>query len=204
MKYLTLALMVFIVFFGCKKGERNHLAHLRLSEEELAFNPYKFGDVILFQSNNGSLVHFIVQGRYTTTYEYSDCDECFNSEYYTYDANFTKLKCEHPDMEISIVMSVDDIKFSENNWTTGFSISGICFPKPIGAKEITLPENYCYLDGFKYHDTLVIKNDTFYEVYENSFPDEYSTVLYQKILYNKEYGILQFEISDDQTFTLVK
>lgn len=155
-----------------------------LSDEEMGFIPYAEAQIIPFEHSNGynfelNIVSGIVEMRRT---DVSHCGE----KYYTYEAKEVMLESSIPEFYISLTITPYDF-----------------YPA------LTAVVNNTWFE-FLIHepadlDTMTINDFTFENVYiSENFMADTAVIQPQKMFYNTTDGILQIQMTNDETYSLKK
>lgn len=200
MKYLITYLIILSAFPTCCNDAAVETEKISLSESEVQLIPYSLNQSINFQHSNGFTFNFVVtQDNYNWNSD-NYCDECCGGEYTSYQERFVSLESEYPEFNISL--SLNSLQY--------FEIEG----KFMDVKINRYNSNLEYDDNSKFicenvicHNEIVINGKSYFNVIEsgleNNYDDDSSINLYpQKLLYNKNFGIIQIKMSNNETYSL--
>jgi hypothetical protein len=201
MKYLFIFLIILSAFPTCCNDDPVETEKISLSENEIQLIPYSLNQSVNFKHSNGFTFNFIVQQDTYSWKSHSYCDECCGGEYTSYQEKFVTLVSEYPEFNISL--SLNSLQYFEierkfmdikiNRYSTDLKYDG--------NSNFTCDNVIC-------HDEIVVNGKTYFNVLESELENNYNTnnsaiTLYpQKILYNKEFGIIQIKISNNETYSL--
>lgn len=200
MKYLITYLIILSAFPTCCNDDAVEAEKISLSESEVQLIPYSLNQSINFKHSNGFTFNFIVT---QDTYNWNSdnyCDECCGGEYTSYQERFVSLESKYPEFNISL--SLNSLQY--------FEIEGKIMDVKINRYNFNLE----YDDNSKFicenvicHNEIVINDKTYFNVIESELENNYDTnssiTLYPQIIfYNKNFGIIQIKMSNNETYSL--
>ena len=154
-----------------------------LNADERAAIPYTADQAIRFKHTNGFEFDLAVINLQTEleTIETKHCGD----DYVTYEIYKVELRSNIPELYISLTLFpeiIDRFMTVSLNRNSGFALDIRSQPDM---------------------DTLTIDGNEFYNVYQaDSFLSDSLTIRPKHILYNKEVGIIQITMTDNETFTI--
>ncbi len=179
MKIVIALLSTLMLTSCCKDGDET--ARYLISEEEKAFNPYSIGDINHFKHSKGSIVSFKVEG-INTELRFSETEHC-GDNFYAYEELLVLLIS---DIGFDINITIQPVEFSDQlsiRIGNTFLITSMSSSPDFDSLDI---------NGTIYKDVYLAKSG---EV--NS-----KIILPQSLIFNKEYGIIQFKMTNDETYTI--
>lgn len=207
MKKITNLLLITLFIASCCTDESVETARYELSTAELSLIPYKSGEKISFVHSNGYTFDFKVIEDTTQWMQYFDFCEwnCCGQDYFSYQVKTAVLESVYPkfQFEFSLGTSIYS-EYSPGilNIQLNYSRS-VQFPYDSSATIIcdTLSKTV-------FHDSIYLNDKLFFNVFEkdfetyNYFSD--SSVLSPKTLYYNNQGLIQFKMSNNETYTINK
>ena len=179
MKIVIALLSMLMLTSCCKDGVET--ARYLISDEEKEFNPYSIGDITHFKHSKGSRVTFKVEG-INTELRFSETEHC-GDNFYAYEELLILLT---GDIGFDINITIQPVEFSDRlNIRIGNT--------DLIALTSSLPD----------FDSLDINGTIYKDVYlVESGEENPKTILPQSLIFNKEYGIIQFKMTNDETYTI--
>lgn len=205
-KYLIF-LIITLSIFGCKPKEIE-TSRIELPTKYLALLPYKDNQKISLLHTNGHEVVFDVYRHNDWGKSFFlnyDCIRC-DRNYVSYQSDTTILTANYPKMQMKFIMNSE---FSPSYYATNYIY--ITFNNNLTAfsyfDTTIIDYSKDTSDVFTtFFDTLQIDNREFYNVVECSFQNYFqdSTIEnYPKSIFiNKQYGLIQIKLTEDEAFTL--
>ena len=165
----------------CNKS--TEIGRYKLSDTEKSFIPYEKGqNVMFFYSGNSETFSCDVMS--LQVYETKTFSEHCNEDYYVYEFEVAELISNNPQLYLSLqVMPIDynpNMSITINNTHFNFDITK--------APDL---------------DTVYIQGFPFTEVYKiKSGANNNDVIEPAQVLFNKEYGILQIKLTNDETYDI--
>lgn len=200
------ALIVSLALSSCCNEDPVETARYELKDQELVMIPYQQGESIPFKHSNGLEFNFYVAESKVEWMEYHEFCEwfCCPSYYFSYQTKTAQLESEYP--RLSIRLSVGGTQYGDYS-----------------PMQLAVNLNYSHLAAIQYdstyqfvadtiyraiiHESILVNNAVFEDVIEKYFdyygsvPD--STILMPKsILYNKQVGLIQIKMTNDESYTI--
>lgn len=197
-------LVSFLVTFCCR-DESEETARYELSPEELNLLPYQYGEKINFLHSMGYSFDFTVTEERLEWKKYYDFCEwnCCGNDYFSYQTKTIILESAYPRFHIEFSQGGsryhDYIPFALNmemnySYFTQF---------PYDSLAVFINDS---LSQTSFFDSLVLHDNLFYDVVKRDFefyrPEEDSTLLLPGSVYLNSLGLLQIEMTNNESFTL--
>ena len=178
-KCITVLILV-LLSSCCKEGVE--VNRYLLTEIEKECIPYQNNETIRFIHSNGYQFDFTVSNRHTRM-ERTEAHHC-GENYSTYESLKVGLFSNTPELYVDLEM----VSNAHNPFMT-ISINSYHF--------------YLNISSAPDFDTLTINEKLYNNIYLGEFFNADSlTILPKEILYNKEYGIIQIEMTNEEKFTI--
>lgn len=205
MKIIFKILILCVIISSCCREVSIETARYELKAEELALLPYQKEAKINFIHSNGYSFDFKVIEDKLEWKEYHDFCEwnCCGNNYFSYQVKTSILESTYPKFHIELSLGgtrisdyypqVLNIEINNNHY--------IQFPYD------TLANFICdSLTKTMYYDSISLNNKMFYKVVMRNF-DSYnfindSSVLVPMSIYFNNLGIIQLEMSNNETYTI--
>jgi len=182
------------------------LGKYALADTTLNVVPYKKGQEIKFKHSNGYEFKFTVSDRVSTWRKSNDDEVGFHScDYYLYEDNVTSLSSSYPKLEIKFSLTAQD---TTDHYIKPLSIT-------IGKNNQTMIDYHRwqllpsgYFNRILFYDTLRVNQKLYRKVFQSEVWNYYTDidtanlVTIKSILYNKEFGLLQIKMSNQETYTI--
>lgn len=162
----------------CKEGIGTHYP---LSNDEKNIVPYSKKDSLILTHSNGTDFKFVIENKYAARGGF-DAHHC-GDNYYSYDTEKTILTSSTSELLISLEIAPEEI----HPYLT-VTVSRINFN--IGV--------YNNPDI----DSLIINGVTYFDIYSSSYNMDSTVIQPKGILYNKEKGILQLTMSNNEKYSI--
>lgn len=195
-RYIIFSILL-ILLGACCRGESEEAASYPLSPKVQSLIPYTSEQEIDFLHSNGyAFTMHVVESSVQWEKESNFCEwSCCDNDYYSFQQKTVSLSSTEPNFFLTITLGDD--------WWTDFN------------KEITfrLHNNYCALaydstgclltsDLVQYHDSLVIPEVTYQDVYALPFLNAKDSLsLDFDTLYYSTLGIIQIKMTNGETYT---
>ncbi|MBU2650128.1 MAG: hypothetical protein KKA81_04265 [Bacteroidetes bacterium] len=192
--------LILLALFSCKKHE--FLGEYLLGE--LAYtNPYNGYETIIFQGPADTQVTFTGKGRSSyTTETYIDN---YMEKWYAYETDNCRLDEEHGKFTFRITLqshynfrySMSVALINNDSATFGFYSAYAGYNLPLSKQNL--------FTGDVYLDSLVVLNKVYYNVFVspfNSYWYKNDSVCPAYLYYNKAFGLLKIEYSDNTSWDL--
>ena len=180
-KHFIAIITLLLLSACCKDGvEKNKYV---LTDIERVAIPYTSNQTIQFKHTNGFQFDLVVLSQ-KTELERSETKHC-GDDYVTYEIYKVELRSNIPELYINLEVFpevIDRFMSVSINRNSNFGLNLTSQPDI---------------------DTLKLNGNEFYNVYQaDSFWSDTLTIRPKHILYNKEVGIIQITMTDDETFTI--
>jgi hypothetical protein len=206
MKIKILALLLIAAFFSsCCNKESIETARYELSEDELNLIPYEEGQKINFEHSNGYEFCFeVVENRVEWKEHHDFCEwGCCGKDYFSYQVKYVRIKSSYPKLNIEFSVGgtgyggyLEDLIYISVN--SGYFAS-IMYDSLANFICTEAADVTCY-------DSVNINGNYYYGVVEKDFESGFaqdSTVLAIKsLLYNKQHGLIQLEMTNNETYSI--
>ncbi len=200
MKYIIITYIILSAFPTCCNEESVETERILLTEKENNLINYSLDQVIKFKHSNGFTFDLLVESD-DVRFRRSDmyCDECCGGEYTSYEERYVALNSQYP--EFSISLNLENRHFSEEK-SIEFKINNY------GTRLLYNKNNEFICDSLAIcHDKININNNIYFNVLEKeleylfNFNDSLELDFYpKKILYNKEVGVVQIKMSNNESY----
>lgn len=205
MKFIFKVLIVGLILSSCCREEAIETARYALKTEELGLIPYQKGEETNFIHSNGYLFGLKVVEDRLEWNEYRDFCEwsCCGIDYFSYQVKTLILESTYPKFQIE--MSLGGTSFNEYDPNVlNIKLNNrhhIQFPYDISSNLISDS-----VSNILFYESIVLNNKEFDNVFMRQFDffNIDSTVLVPKSMYFNDLGIVQIEMSNDETYTLHK
>jgi len=203
-----LYILVLIAYFvasacGCKKPVE--LARYELLPQEIALIPYEKGQKIKFKHSNGYEFLFEVTEdnlEWKEDHKFTEMTFC-SPNYWSYQQKNVKLQLSYPNISFDLSIKgrnnerfySNDSIYNSLNINMSDSFSGSFSYDSVF--NILAEKQNIVINGIEYQDVIKIKLNN------NSVPNPTLTMP-EYLLYNTEFGILQFNYTDNENYTLVR
>lgn len=205
MKEILKISILCLLFSSCCRHEPVETARYELTALELALLPYQYGEKISFTHSNGHSFDFTVIEDKLKWEEYHEFCEWLScpKDYYSYQVKTSILESAYPKFHIEL--SLGGSRYSDhyeqalnvdfnNNFFTQFSYD-------------SLANFICdSITETAYYDSILLDNKMFFNVVKRGFDnynfDNDSSVLVPMYIYFNNLGVIQLEMSNNETFTL--
>lgn len=200
MKFLISFLIILSAFPTCCNDNSVEIEKVALSNEQVKLIPYSLNQKINFRHSNGFIFDFLVSEDYYDWISDSYCDECCGGEYTSYQKRVVSLKSEYPEFNISLSLD-NQYYFDVNERFIDLRVNRY-------QSNIRYDSNFEFIcDNITCFNEVIINDKTYFNVIETELENYYSSnnsiTLYPKtILYNKDFGIIQIKMSNNETFSL--
>ncbi|NQX80466.1 MAG: hypothetical protein HRT66_00510 [Flavobacteriaceae bacterium] len=200
---------VLILVSSCciKESVEIEVERYELSEKELELIPYSDSQQISFIHSEGYVFDFNVegniveQGRYYLSDHYSYCNDV---EYVSYEYKRVEIKSNYPNLNIEFSVGGDENIYDYQDFLQ-ININGYYYAYLPYDGSINLICNE--EEGAICHDSIIINGKKYNSVLEKPFKvfpgTELPVILRPKyILYNKQQGLIQIKMSNDETYSI--
>lgn len=176
----TLLILLFFLSACCKEGNETSKYFLTDFEKEIV--PYAEGDVIAFKHSNGFEFNLKTTNR-ATELRRTPTEHC-GEDYSSYETLLTELTSSTPELFINFkVLPVHYVP------TMTIKINKYYFDIDLGSEP-----------GY---DSLTVDGKQYREVYQSESINSDTTIIRpQEILYNKESGIIQISMTNNESYTI--
>ena len=180
MNRYTTIILLFLFCSCCKEGVE--VNRYLLSEYEKEYIPYNIDETIGFIHSNGYEFDIAVSNS-NTRMESTEIHHC-GDNYSTYESLTVELLSNTPELHVKLEMVPNEFN-------------------PLMTVSINSNFFYLNLSSEPDIDTLTINEKTYNNIYvgESFFTDSL-TILPRKILYNKENGIIQIEMTNEEKYSI--
>jgi len=179
-KCITVLLLIVLLSSCCKEGVE--INRYLLTEIEKECIPYQNNETIGYIYSNGYQFDVTISNRHARM-ERTEVHHCGES-YSTYESLKVELFSNTPELYIDLEMVPNDYN-------------------PLMTVSINSCNFYLNISSAPDFDTLTINEKLYNNIYlGESFNADSLTILPKKILYNKEYGIIQIEMTNEEKFTI--
>lgn len=182
MKRHLITIIAFLLLSACCRDgvEKNKYV---LTDDERGAIPYISNQTIKFKHTNGFEFDLVVLSL-KTELERSETKHC-GDDYVTYEIYKVELRSNIPELYINLEVFPEVID--------RFMSVSINRNSRFGFNVTSQPDM----------DTLTLNGNEFYNVYQaDSYLSDSLTIRPKHILYNKEVGIIQITMSDNETYTI--
>ncbi|NOZ46021.1 MAG: hypothetical protein GXO79_04480 [Chlorobi bacterium] len=186
-------LVLLITLSGCLCRDVEQHDFGKLSDEALSAIPYQTGDEFKMKHTNGEIITFSVNSRLTESVTENPFVEACVEE--TYEKNTTLIEPDYPIFSINMVLSNE----GGNSMLTAV-LGNAYFYIPIDTTQIQFNTDYT-----EYIDSLYINDSLYLNIMKYSFTpwdNDTSSVYIENIFYNYEFGLLQIEMSNEESYSL--
>lgn len=205
MKRVIQTIILLLLLSSCCREKSIETARYKLTSDELALLPYTKGETINFIHSNGYSFDFKVVKDSIEWRVYQDFCEwnCCGNDYFSYQVKSTILESSYPKFHIEF--SLGGTRFSEYYpQILSIEINNrhfINFPYDASTNFICDSETKTI-----YYDSITLNKKMYYKVFKKDFDDHYylndSTVLVPMSVFFNKSGLIQLEMSNNETYTI--
>lgn len=179
-KYL---LIIFLILNSCCP-DSVELSKFILTDSEKESIPYITDQTVSFIHSNGFKFDLYIINK-NTEFRQTVREHCGDS-FSTYEILTSELMSSIP--ELNINLEITPFEFDTHLWIS-----------------VNQQDFYININQAPYFDKLTINGKEFYNVYKTDVPIIDSTIIKPKqLLYNKETGIIQISMTNNETYTINK
>ncbi|MFT6814745.1 MAG: hypothetical protein ACJAZ3_000638 [Sphingobacteriales bacterium] len=197
--------LISVVVSACCNKEPYEEARIALSDKEMALISYEFDDSIKFKHSEGFEFTFKTTSNNIIWYEERDFCEvgCCGKPYFSFQTKTTVIESSYPNLRIEF-----SVGGRYNNYRKGILSINVNYNEASFFYDDSA-NVYCETSNFNTcHDTISINSTTYFNVMERLFNDhiqnsDTSVLSPYSVFYNEE-GLLQFKMTNNETYSVVK
>lgn len=194
-----------LLLSSCCTEEPVETARFELSAHEQALLPYQVGEKIGFVHSNGFSFDFTVTDSRLEWKKYVNFCEwnCCGNDYFSYQVKTAVLESAYPNLHIEL--SLGGTRFSE--YESNVLTIEINYRQLVQFPYDSLVVFRCdSLTKTEYYDSVLLNNRMYYDVVskepESHFLSPDSSAFMLKSVYFNKLGLIQLEMSTNETFTI--